>query len=154
MEYSNASSAERNNEKIEPTTPGTKPRKENIKIVDILSDTDEGELLDVSYMYNILPKYSLVCSSKYIMANRLLDSDSMMLYEEDIYLGVWLYLSNPLISFFGEYRLIISQTHSNGLIFLYGIIELARKDGTSLLARGVRELYMFHDHKGSRLSLS
>ncbi|KDP39487.1 hypothetical protein JCGZ_04151 [Jatropha curcas] len=72
-----------------------------------------------------------------------LDEDAIMMYEESFQLGFRFRLSEPLKSFFNEYHITISQLHRNGLRFLCGIIELARRDGYNVTARMIRELYHF-----------
>ncbi|KDP23042.1 hypothetical protein JCGZ_00507 [Jatropha curcas] len=113
-----------------------KGRRENVRIADVPSNINEGEFLDVCSMYNIMPEYKLARPSKYTRANEPLDSESIMLYEEDFQSRVRLPLSEPLKSFFSEYDITISQLHPNGLRFLCGIVELACRDETVVTAGG------------------
>ncbi|KDP46948.1 hypothetical protein JCGZ_07965 [Jatropha curcas] len=129
-------------EAVESRVGEVKGRKDNIKIADIAFDIDEGELLDICYMYDISLEYMLARPSDYMRENEPLDSDSIMLYEEDFRPGVRLSLSEPL-SFFNEYNITVSQLHPNGLRFLCGNVKLAHQDGKALTAWGVRELYHF-----------
>ncbi|KDP30036.1 hypothetical protein JCGZ_18612 [Jatropha curcas] len=59
-----------------------KSRNENVKVADIPSDIDEGELLDISSMYGGSLECKLVCPSEFMRVNEPLDNDSMMLYKE------------------------------------------------------------------------
>ncbi|KDP30429.1 hypothetical protein JCGZ_16668 [Jatropha curcas] len=123
-------------------------RKENIRIVDVSSDIDDGELLDVCFTYNLSPKYKLIHPSEGIRVTEPLDGDSIMMYEESFRSGVQFPLSEPLKSFFNEYNITVSQLYPNGLRLLCGLIALAHQDGynVKVRARAVEELYHFSVH--------
>ncbi|KDP43355.1 hypothetical protein JCGZ_25460 [Jatropha curcas] len=112
-------------------------RKENVWIVDVPSDIDEGELLDICFTYNLSLEYKLIRPSESMRVTEPLDEDSIMMYEESFRSGVRFPLSEPLKLFFNEYHITISQLHPNGLRFLCCIIELARQDGYNVMARTI-----------------
>ncbi|KDP32223.1 hypothetical protein JCGZ_13830 [Jatropha curcas] len=91
-----------------------KGRKENIRIIDVPSDIDEGELLNVCFTYNLSPECKLIWPLKGMRVTELLDEDSIMI-----------------------------QLHPNGLRLLCGLIELAHQDGYNVMARAVQGLYHF-----------
>ncbi|KDP44634.1 hypothetical protein JCGZ_22053 [Jatropha curcas] len=87
-------------EAVESGVGDTKGRKENVRILDVASDIDEDELFDICYMYDIFLENKLARPSEYIRANEPLNSDSIMLYKEDIRSRIRLPLFEPLKSFF------------------------------------------------------
>ncbi|KDP23794.1 hypothetical protein JCGZ_00126 [Jatropha curcas] len=57
---------EEDTEVVESRTSGAKPWKENIRIIDVPLNIDEGELLDISSMYGVAPKYKLIRPFEYM----------------------------------------------------------------------------------------
>ncbi|KDP31167.1 hypothetical protein JCGZ_11543 [Jatropha curcas] len=120
--------------------------KENVRVADMPSSIDEGELLDISLVYQIPLEYQLIRPKEQMRITEPLDKNSIMMYEESFRSGVRLFLSESLKSFFNEYNITISQLHPNGLRFLCGIIALAHQDEHVLTARVVWELYHIGVH--------
>ncbi|KDP27455.1 hypothetical protein JCGZ_19816 [Jatropha curcas] len=83
---------------IESGVSKAKGRKENVRIADVTSDIDEGELLDICCLYDISLEYKLARPSEYMRVNEPLNIDSIMLYEEDFRSRVWLPFFEPLNS--------------------------------------------------------
>ncbi|KDP30113.1 hypothetical protein JCGZ_18401 [Jatropha curcas] len=54
-------------------------RKENVRIVNILSNIDEGELLDICFMYSIVLECKLIRPSGNMRVTEALDEDSIMM---------------------------------------------------------------------------
>ncbi|KDP27338.1 hypothetical protein JCGZ_20270 [Jatropha curcas] len=108
-------------EKFKDTDSGVgevKGKKENVRTANAPSDINEGELLDICFMYSIAPEYKFIRPSGNMRVIEPLDEDSIMI-------------------------ITISELHPNGLRFLYAIDALARQDGYTLTARAVRGLYHF-----------
>ncbi|KDP44320.1 hypothetical protein JCGZ_19187 [Jatropha curcas] len=95
-------SDDEDNEVVESGTSGVKSYKANVRIADVPSDIDEGELLNISSMYGVALEYKLVHPFEHLRVNKPLDNDSMMLYEESFRSGFWLPLSKPSKSFFND----------------------------------------------------
>ncbi|KDP23934.1 hypothetical protein JCGZ_27094 [Jatropha curcas] len=75
-------SEDENTETTDSEVGKGKGKKENTRIADVPFDIDEGELLDVCSIYDIAPEHKLVRPSEYMRVNELLDSESIILYEE------------------------------------------------------------------------
>ncbi|KDP25173.1 hypothetical protein JCGZ_24191 [Jatropha curcas] len=74
---------------------------ENIKVSDVPSDINEGELLAIASRYDFASEYELVRPGSDMRANTPLDDDEfMMLYEESLHSGIQFPLFEPLKSFF------------------------------------------------------
>ncbi|KDP29273.1 hypothetical protein JCGZ_19438 [Jatropha curcas] len=71
-------SGDENFEDIDSGASEAKDRKENIRIANIPFDVDEGELLDICFMYSIVPKYKLIRPSGNIRVTEPLDEDSII----------------------------------------------------------------------------
>ncbi|KDP30364.1 hypothetical protein JCGZ_17093 [Jatropha curcas] len=121
-----------------------KSKSENIRIADCPSDISKGKLLAIVFKYDVAPKYKLARPELDMRINTLLDDKPIMLYEESFCSGVRFPLSEPLRSFFNEYEITINQLHPNGLRLLCGIVELGRRNRTTLTARRMGELYCFY----------
>ncbi|KDP23834.1 hypothetical protein JCGZ_27123 [Jatropha curcas] len=72
-------SRDENFEDIDSGSGEVKGRNENVRIADVPSDIDEGELLDICFMYSIAPEYKFIRPSGNMRVIEPLDEDSIMI---------------------------------------------------------------------------
>ncbi|KDP44754.1 hypothetical protein JCGZ_01254 [Jatropha curcas] len=116
-------------------------RKENIRVADISSELSESDLLELSLIYGIPPNYRLILPTSDVRIIDHLNADQIMVYEEDLRVGVRFPLSKEIFDFLNTYEVTLSQIEPNSLCMLIGLSILAARNGCELTMGVVNEMY-------------